>query len=68
MCGGVGCTPANTSSLTSADCCATEIVESGRFCDVTGVAPCIITTGKGEGGGEGRLWKRMARAMCGACR
>ncbi|CAM9550846.1 unnamed protein product, partial [Ectocarpus sp. 13 AM-2016] len=41
-CGGVGCTPANTSSLTANDCCATEIVESGSFCSVTGVAPCIL--------------------------
>ncbi|CAB1109038.1 unnamed protein product [Ectocarpus sp. CCAP 1310/34] len=44
VCGGVDCTPANTSSLTSADCCATEIVESGTFCDVSMAAPCIITT------------------------
>lgn len=56
VCGGVGCTPANTSALTAGDCCASEIVESGVFCDVSGAAPCIVTTGKyrnGETRGEG---------------
>ncbi|CAM9115958.1 unnamed protein product [Ectocarpus sp. 6 AP-2014] len=43
-CGGVGCTPANTSSLTANDCCATEISESGVMCSDTGVAPCILST------------------------
>lgn len=42
-CGGIGCTPVN-STLTSADCCATEIVDSGSLCSDTGAAPCIITT------------------------
>lgn len=44
-CGGPGCTPANTSSLTAADCCATEIVDAGVFCTDSGVAPCILSTG-----------------------
>lgn len=48
VCGGVGCTPANTSTLTAGDCCTTEISESGVFCDVSGAAPCILTTGKRE--------------------
>lgn len=45
-CGGPGCTPANTSSLTALDCCATEIVDSGVLCSETGTAPCILSTGK----------------------
>lgn len=56
VCGGVGCTPANTSSLTAADCCASEIIESGVFCETSGAAPCIVTTGETRergGGGEG---------------
>ncbi|CAM9402588.1 unnamed protein product [Laminaria digitata] len=44
MCGGVGCTPDANSTLTSADCCATEIIDSGSLCSETGAAPCIITT------------------------
>lgn len=46
MCGGVGCAQAggNGSTLTEADCCATEIVDSGVLCVDTGAAPCIITT------------------------
>eukprot|EP00903_Cladosiphon_okamuranus_P006298 g6176.t1 len=43
-CGGPGCTPANTSSLTANDCCATEISDSGVLCSDTGVAPCILST------------------------
>eukprot|EP00752_Nemacystus_decipiens_P008767 g7823.t1 len=43
-CGGPGCTPANTSSLTANDCCVTEILESGVQCSDTGAAPCILST------------------------
>ncbi|CAN0227801.1 unnamed protein product [Scytosiphon promiscuus] len=43
-CGGPGCTPANTSSLTAGDCCATEIVEAGVYCSDSGAAPCILST------------------------
>ena len=43
MCGGPGCNPGANSTLTSADCCATEIIDSGALCTDTGAAPCIIT-------------------------
>lgn len=45
-CGGSGCTPANTSSLTANDCCATEILDAGVLCSETGTAPCILSTGE----------------------
>lgn len=44
-CGGVGCTPSNTSTLTANDCCTTEIAASNQFCSETNTAPCILTTG-----------------------
>eukprot|EP00752_Nemacystus_decipiens_P010756 g9573.t1 len=44
LCGGVGCTPPNGSALTSADCCTSEIILSGVFCDESLAAPCIVTT------------------------
>lgn len=46
QCGGPGCDPGNSSTLTAADCCSSEIEQSGVLCDVTGTAPCIITTGE----------------------
>lgn len=44
-CGGTGCALQNTTNG-AADCCVTEIYDSGVLCVDSGEAPCIMTTGE----------------------
>lgn len=49
VCGGSGCsTVAATLGLGADDCCATEIVDSGKACSETNEAPCSIGTDGGK--------------------
>ncbi|CAB1099945.1 unnamed protein product [Ectocarpus sp. CCAP 1310/34] len=42
QCGGTGCSSAGAASgLGSESCCESGVDSSGRYCDVTGEAPCI---------------------------
>lgn len=45
MCGGTGCST-RVEGLDAADCCATEIEDSGILCEDAGMAPCFIDDGK----------------------
>lgn len=42
QCGGTGCSSVGGPDLGAADCCATEIVDSGPACADAGIAPCVV--------------------------
>ncbi|CAM9694516.1 unnamed protein product [Pylaiella littoralis] len=44
VCGGEGCNPGNSSTLTAFDCCTAEIESTGVMCIDTQAAPCILST------------------------
>ena len=49
-CGGSGCgSRARAAGLTADDCCIGRIRDANVFCDDSGTAPCLVSTGEGFG-------------------